>query len=114
MFFGEYPYLRRGLIQGKRTTIQAKKGNGIMIRERTTTLTIYNAYCDHCGTQGPDGINEVDAHIVAVQAGWHILGDSYICNNPVHDEFKEMHEILVEMKQQHDSASDLSLLTWWR
>ena len=87
-----------------------------MISERTITLTVYNVYCDHCGARGPDGLNEVDAHIVARQAGWEMIGDSYVCPDPRHTELNTMPEFLVEMKVQHDPQTDsnTTLLSWWR
>lgn len=87
-----------------------------MISERTITLTVYNVYCDHCGARGPDGLSEVDAHIVARQVGWEMIGDSYVCPNPNHAELKSMSEFLVEIKVRQDSASDpnATLLSWWR
>jgi hypothetical protein len=66
--------------------------------------------------RGPDGISEVDAHIVARQVGWEIIGDNYVCPSPIHADLKTMSEFLVQMKQQRDlqSDSDAVLLSWWR
>ena len=86
-----------------------------MIKDRTLTLTIYNVYCDHCGARGPDGISEVDAHIVARQAGWDLIENSYVCPSPMHAELKEMREFLVEMKLgDQGPAESMELLSWWR
>jgi hypothetical protein len=110
MLFGEFPYFPYEAIRSKRESRQAKKGDDV-IQERTITLTVYNVYCDHCGARGPDGISEVDAHIVARQVGWEIIGDSYVCPDLSHAELKRMCELLVEIKDKHDSPA---LLTWWR
>lgn len=87
-----------------------------MISGRKITLTVYNVYCGHCGTRGPDGISEVDAHIAAKQVRWEIIENSYICPSPIHTELKAMREVLVEMKVQQDRQADLNvpLLSWWR
>lgn len=79
-----------------------------MISERTITMIVYNVYCDRCGARGPDGLSEVDAHIVARQAGWEIIEHSYVCPDPSHPELKTLGEYL---KEQHDSSA---LMSWWR
>jgi len=75
-----------------------------VIRERTITLTVYNVYCDYCGARGPDGFNDVEAHIAARQLGWELIGDTYVCPSPIHTELKRMREFLVEMKVQVHSV----------
>ena len=82
-----------------------------MINQRKLTLTVYNVYCDHCGARGPDGISEVDAHLVAKQEGWELIEDSYVCPDPKHAELKKMHELLLEIKVQPDPPA---LVNWWR
>ena len=111
MLFGEFPYFPHDVIRSKRESRQAKKGDDIVIQERTITLTVYNVYCDHCGARGPDGISEVDAHIVARQVGWEVMGDSYVCPSLSHADLKRIRSFLVDIKDQQDSPA---LLTWWR
>ena len=82
-----------------------------MINQRTLTLTVYNVYCDQCGARGPDGISEVDAHLVAKQAGWELIEDLYVCPDPRHAELKKMRDLLLEIKFQPDSQP---LVSWWR
>jgi hypothetical protein len=48
---GELPYFQLNPFEGKRNSIHARKGFGIVIKERTLTLTVYNVYCDHCGAR---------------------------------------------------------------
>ena len=85
--------------------MQAKKGVGIVIHERTILQTVYNVFCDHCEAVGPDGRTEVDAHIVARQAGWEIIDCSYDCPDPRHAALKTMRAFLTELRQ-HSPAPD--------
>lgn len=109
--FGEFPYLRGGLFKSKNNQYIQKKGDCIVINQRTINLTVYNVHCDHCGARGPDGISEVDAHLVAKQAGWELIEDSYVCPDPRHAELKQMRELLLDIKVQPDSPA---LVSWWR
>lgn len=90
---------------------EPKKGDCIVINQRTLTLTVYNVHCSHCGAQGPDGMSEVDAHNLARHAGWEVIEDSYVCPDSRHAELKNMRELLQEIKVEHDSTP---LVSWWR
>ena len=110
-FLGNFPTYDAKCSGVKESQHIEKKGDCIVINQRTLTLTVYNVYCDHCSARGPDGISEVDAYIVAKQVGWEIIEDSYVCPDPRHAEFKKMRELLLEIKVQHDSPP---LVAWWR
>lgn len=88
-----------------------QKGRCVVINQRRINLTVYNVFCDHCGARGPDGISEVDAHLLAKQAGWEMIEDSYVCPDPRHAELKKMRELLVDLKVQPDAPA---LVSWWR
>ena len=77
-----------------------------MINERTILQTVYNVFCDHCEAFGPDGLNEVDAHILARQAGWEIIDYSYVCPDPRHAALKTMQEFLIELRQRSLAPDD--------
>lgn len=77
-----------------------------MIREGTNIPTAYNIYCDQCGAAGPDGTTEVDAHLLATETGWEIIGDSHVCPDPSHAALKTMLKFLVDMKVQYIPLAD--------
>jgi hypothetical protein len=110
-FLGSFPTYSAKVSGLKESQYRQKKGDCIVINQRKLTLTVYNVFCDQCGARGPDGISEVDAHLVAKQAGWELIEDSYVCPDPRHAELKKMRELLREIKVQPDPPA---LVSWWR
>jgi hypothetical protein len=104
---GDFPTLTRNTLRSKNQ--MQHEGCSILMSEKTITLKVYNVYCDYCGAQGPDGLSEADAQIVARQEGWEMIGDTFICPHAKHNALKAMYTFPLETRNEYYAPVDLGV-----